>query len=435
MTPTGTRPADVVVANGRIVEVVAPTGEADVDLGSNALLPGCVDVHVHINEPGRTHWEGFETATRAAAAGGTTTLVDMPLNSVPSTTTVEAFEAKLEAAEGKLTVDVGYWGGVVPNNVEDLRGLWDRGVLGFKCFMIDSGVDEFAWVTVEDLDRAMPVLAELGAPLLAHAELAEPILAIGAGAEANPMSYGWWLDRRPQLAEVQAIRALAALSERHGCRAHVVHLAAPEAFELLREVREKNPKFTVETCAHYLTFAAEEVPDGATEFKCAPPIRQGSVREELWRALGSGLIDFVTTDHSPSPMDLKSPDEGRFDESWGGVPSVQLLLSATWTGASARGFSLDDVARWVAERPARFAGLADRKGCIAVGYDADMVAFDSEAEWVVEREGMYHRHQYTPYEGRKLRGRIMRTWLRGSEVWDGDGGFSAPRGVSIMRTR
>ena len=432
VTPGGVRPADVVVEDGRIVDVSDPAGDADHDFGNLALMPGAVDVHVHINEPGRTEWEGFETATRAAAAGGTTMLVDMPLNSIPSTTTVDALHHKVAASEGKLSVDVGFWGGLVPGNIDQLEPLWDAGVLGFKCFMVDSGVEEFGWVRREDLEAAMPVLARLGSPLLAHAEIfpRDPRTASPPEvSEYSPMSYDFWLSSRPDAAETAAIELLTQIAKPHRARVHIVHLATEQALPLLRELRKELP-VTVETCAHYLTFAAEEIEDGGTAFKCAPPIRTAATREALWKALADGDLDFVTTDHSPSPWDLKS--SGRFDQSWGGIPSIQLLLSAVWTGANQRGHSLRQLAQWVCERPAAFAGLGERKGKIAPGYDADLVVFDPDSAFVVERANMHHRHKYTPYEGRELLGIVRKTFVRGQRVFD-DGAFGPPTGLPLLR--
>lgn len=432
VTPHGVRHADVVIEDGTIAAIETPVGKADRDVGRLALLPGAVDVHVHINEPGRTEWEGFETATRAAVAGGTTTVVDMPLNSIPSTTSTEALHAKIEATDGKLYADVGFWGGVVPGNTGDLEELWRAGVLGFKCFMVDSGVAEFEAVAPADLEEAMPVLARLGAPLLAHAELAEE-LSQDAWENGDPTSYASWMSSRPDSAEHAAIRVLTEIAKRHGTSVHVVHLATAEALPMLRELRAAMPNLSVETCAHYLTFAAEDIPARATAYKCAPPIRGRATREALWAGLVDGTIDFVTTDHSPGPPALKAFDTGRFDLAWGGIPSIQLLLSALWTGASARGQDLSDLAQWVSSRPAKFARLGNRKGAIAIGLDADLVVFDPEATYTVSRDAMFHRHRYTPYEGMELRGVVEATYLRGAMAYDRTTGFGPPTGRTTLR--
>lgn len=433
VTPDGVRPADVEIADGVIVDVREVSARADVDIGELVLLPGVVDAHVHINEPGRTHWEGFESATRAAAAGGTTTVVDMPLNSIPSTTSVDALQRKIAATEGKLRCDVGYWGGVVPGNTDELRALWEVGVLGFKAFLHPSGVDEFQSVGERELREAMPVLAELGAPLLAHCELPGPIEEVASIWDcADPTDYSTWLDSRPPRAELEAIEFLTSLAAEYGTRVHVVHLATEEALPKLREIRRKNSGVTVETCAHYLTFAAEEIPRGATAYKCAPPIRLRATREALWAALGAGDLDFVTTDHSPSPPDVKCLESGRFDQAWGGIASLQLLLSALWTGARRRGHSLTELANWLSTAPARFAGIADRKGEIRAGKDADLVVFDPDAQFTVDAATLHHRHPVTPYDGLTLHGVVHTTYLRGEPSYDRDQ-FGAARGSSLVR--
>src|SRR5687768_3618135 len=349
VTPTGVAPASILIQDGKIAALGAaddvPAGVPAIDAGEAVVMPGLVDTHVHINEPGRTDWEGFETATRAAAAGGITTLVDMPLNSIPATTTREALRTKREAAEGKCRVDVGFWGGVVPGNAGEIAGLIEDGVLGFKSFLVPSGVEEFQHVTEADLREAMPRLN--GAVLLVHAELPGPL------ETCEGDRYDDWLRSRPDAAETEAIALLIRLSRELGARVHVVHLATAEALPLLREARRHLP-VTVETCPHYLTFAAEEIPDGALAFKCAPPIRSRENRERLWEALREGLIDLVATDHSPSPPELK---QGGFREAWGGIASLQLALPAVWTGARERGFSLRDLALWMSANPARLAGL------------------------------------------------------------------------------
>ncbi len=419
VTPGGTVAGCVVVRDGRIDAVTdaPPEGVNVVDLGRLALLPGLVDTHVHINEPGRAEWEGFATATRAARAGGVTTLVDMPLNSVPATTTVAALEAKRAAARGKTCVNVEYWGGVVPGNTSELEGLAEAGVRGFKCFMVPSGVDEFGWVTERDLRAAMPVIARLQLPLLAHAEVPGPIESATAvlTGHADPRRHATWLASRPPEAEVEAIGMLIKLSDKTSCSVHVVHLAAAEALPTLRLARAEFMPITVETCPHYLTFAAEDIPDGATQYKCAPPIRDAANREALWGALMAGDIDLVASDHSPCPPALKRSDTGDFFAAWGGIASLELGLSAVWTGARAQGASLADVARWMSAHPARLAGLDKTKGRIEAGADADLVAFDPEAEWTVDAAALCQRHPVTPYAGMKLTGRVERVWVGGRE--------------------
>lgn len=414
------RPAAVLVKDGVIVDVVAPAerplGCEVVDLLDAVMLPGLVDTHVHVNEPGRTAWEGFATATRAAALGGITTLVDMPLNSLPPTTSVPAFEEKLAAAAGQLAVDVGFWGGVVPGNTADLAPLVERGVLGFKCFLVDSGVPEFKNVDRRDLDRSLGILREAGVPLLAHAELQGPIdAATSAAAAFDHRSYRHHLVGRPNAAEDEAVALLIELCRAHKAKVHVVHHCSSSALTALERARGDGLPLTVETCPHYLTFAAEEIEDGATHFKCTPPIRERDNREALWGALLRGVLDAVVSDHSPCTAALKRLDLGDFDRAWGGISGLQLTLSATWSGARARGATLVDVARWMSERPAALAGLT-RKGAIAKGKDADLVAFDPDARFTVDQEALAHKNPITPYHGKTLTGAVRATWLRGQRI-------------------
>jgi allantoinase len=444
VTPEGVRPATVHVRDGRIERVgpteEAPAGAAFIDCKDSVLMPGLVDTHVHVNEPGRTEWEGFETATRAAAAGGVTTLVDMPLNSIPATTTREALRAKTAAASEKLRVDVGLWGGVVPANSRDpheLDGLLDGGVLGFKTFLVPSGVDEFGHVGEADLRAAMPVLARRGAVLLAHAELPGPIdraaeVWNGAGP-AELSDYGRYLQSRPDAAEVEAVELLVRLCRETGCRVHIVHVASAEVLPILRRAREEGLPITAETCPHYLTFAAEEIPAGAVTFKCAPPLRSRDNRELLWEALREGLIDLVATDHSPCPPEMKKIESGDFRGAWGGISSLQLALPAVWTGARERGFTMEDVAVWMCAAPSRLAGLEGRKGAIAPGYDADLVIWDPEASFTVEPERLHHRHKLTPYAGRTLYGVVRRTLLRGETIYQDGDLMEAPLGRLLIR--
>ena len=417
--PDGVGPGVVLIRDGTIEGVAdeAPEGTAVLDAGTRAVSPGVVDCHVHVNEPGRTEWEGFESATRAAAAGGVTTLVDMPLNSIPVTTTRAALEAKLASAVGKCFVDVGFWGGVVPGNASDLAPLATAGVLGCKAFMVHSGIDEFPNATERDLLVAMPILRDHGLPLLAHAEL-----DLGERLSAHdPRKYANYLRSRPAAWEDAAIRLLVSLCRRTRCPVHVVHLSSASSIETLRAAKAEGLPVTVETCPHYLCLEAESIPDGATHFKCAPPIRDHENREALWQALFDGVIDFVITDHSPCSPELKLPLRGDFDEAWGGIASLQLGLPAVWTEARRRGADLGQLAAWMSARPAAFIGWRGTKGAIAPGYDADLVIWDPEEEHSPQPEELFHRHKISPYIGATLKGRVWRTLVRGAVVYDGKG--------------
>jgi allantoinase len=431
--PGGETPAAIHVAGGKIARVAewddVPAGAALDDFDERAILPGIVDTHVHLNEPGRTEWEGFATATAAAACGGTTTLVDMPLNSIPPTTTREALSAKRTAARGQCAVDVGFWGGVVPGNLGELAGMVEDGIRGFKCFLVDSGVEEFGWVGERELLPAMGELANLKVPLLVHAELAGPIDAAAAQlATMDPRRYATYLASRPPAAEEEAIALVAGLCRQTRARTHIVHHSAASALALLRQAHAEALPLSAETCPHYLHFVAERIPDGATPWKCAPPIREEANREALWQALAEGVLDMIASDHSPCTPALKAMEEGNFQTAWGGVAGLQLALPVVWTQAKARGHTLVDVARWMAERPAKLAGLQGRKGVIAAGADADLVVLDAEAVREVTPERIRHRHNVTPYRGEQLAGVVCATYLRGEKVWDGEQLLGGDRG-------
>jgi len=427
VTPEGVRPAAVLVDGERIHNVVAP---ADIpsdavreDLGNLALLPGLVDSHVHINEPGRTAWEGFRTATRASAAGGYTMVVDMPLNCVPATTTVAALDDKRRAAQGQCRVDWRAWGGVVRGNHDDIEAMADAGAAGFKCFLVHPGIEEFTMVCESDLRRALPRVAKTGLPLLVHAELPGPVDAATEHLQnENWTRYDTYLKSRPDEAELAAIRLMLSLCREFRFRLHIVHLATACALELLESARAEGLPVTVETCPHYLHLEAESISDGATECKCAPPIRARLNRERLWQGLRDGIIDLVVTDHSPCPPDMKHKDDGNFQAAWGGIASLSMALPIMWTEARQRGFDLNDVVRWMAEQPAHLAGCDQHKGHIARNYDADLVVFDSDAEFTVTADRLHHRHAISPYLGEKLRGLVKKTYLRGQLVFE-DGTF------------
>ncbi len=416
--PDGPRPATVTVHNGRIVAVGDFDAAYDQDLGDLVLLPGLVDTHVHVNEPGRTEWEGFATATRAAAAGGVTTIVDMPLNSLPPTTTVAALREKQAAATGQCYVDVGFWGGAIPGNAGDLPALHDAGVFGFKSFLVDSGVPEFPPL---DRDGLATAFASVDALFIEHAE--DPAQLRDAVASR---AYADFLASRPPAAEVTAIGTALAAAAAANARVHILHLSAADALPVLRKAIADGVRVTAETCPHYLTLDGRTVPDGATEFKCCPPIRDDINQDGLWAGLADGTIGVVVSDHSPSTPQLKRRDTGDFAAAWGGIASLQLGLSAVWTEAQERGFTLADVVRWMAQGPADLVGLR-RKGRIAPGADADLVAFAPDQAFVVDATALHHKHPVTPYAGAALRGVVHTTWLRGVPVGD------TPHGTFLRR--
>jgi allantoinase len=421
VTPEGVRPAAVIVEQGRI-QAVREAGDVPRDallhsFGDLLLLPGLVDSHVHVNEPGRTEWEGFATATRAAAAGGYTTLVDMPLNCLPETTTVAALEAKRDAAVGKCRVDWVAWGGLTGQNREYIAPLAAAGVAGFKCFLVDPGIEGLALIKPQELESASPALARSGLPLLVHAELAE---YLSPGKDTDDWrQYATWLRSRPDESELAAIRLLIGLCRKYGFRLHIVHVATGTALDDLRQARAEGLPVTAETCPHYLHFCAEEIPAGGTLFKCAPPIRSRANREALWQGLRDGIIDLIATDHSPCPPHMK---EGDFRGAWGGIASLSVAISVIWTEMRKRDLPIQDLARWMSTQPAKLAGLDGHKGAIATGYDADLVVFDPDAEFVLSTADLHYRHPVSPYLGEQLQGRVKATFVRGAAVFK-DGSF------------
>ncbi len=419
--PNEVRPASVHIANGRIFKIGTWEVEGPEDFGDSVIMPGVVDTHVHVNEPGRTAWEGFETATRAAAAGGITSILDMPLNSIPATTSVAGLEAKRKAARGKTIVNVEYIGGVIPGNSGELEGLRDSGVCAFKCFLTPSGVEEFPAVDEAELRKVFPVLARLGIPLMVHSE--DPACLQPVSSPSR--KYSDYLASRPIESEHSAIRMLVRLVEECPTPVHIVHLSSATSLEIINAARTRGLPITVETCPHYLTFAAEEIPDGATEYKCAPPVRSVHERDGLWKGLIDGEIDLVASDHSPCPPDMKKT-HGDFFSAWGGIASLQVSMPAVWTCARERGVGVERIAEWMCVNTAKLAGLSKVKGSLAAGYDADIVIWDPNSSFVVDPARLAHKNPVTPYAGRKLFGKVLATYVAGKKVFTVD----SPRGVT-----
>lgn len=440
VTPEGVRPASVHVEHGRIVALAAvdaaPPGAEIVDAGDAVIMPGIVDTHVHVNEPGRTEWEGFHTATQAAAAGGVTALVDMPLNSIPATTTLAALRTKQAAAAGQLWVDIGFWGGVVPGNKHELAGMAEAGAIGFKCFLCESGVDEFGFVKEAELHPAMHELARIRSTLLVHAEVPGPLDAAAeqlARTNPDPRRYATYLASRPRAAEDEAIDLIVRLCRDTGARTHIVHHASSNSLPTIAHARAAGLPLSAETCPHYLSFAAEDIADGATAFKCAPPIRERDNRELLWQALRDGTLQLVASDHSPCSPALKHQELGDFQAAWGGISGLQLALSVVWTEARARGFAITDIVRWMCSAPAALAGVGNLKGVLAPGADADIVIFRDDETTTVDPRRVLHRHKVTPYAGRTLYGVVDSTYVRGRRVWHRGELQQTPHGRTFAR--
>lgn len=425
LTPDGIKKAVVLIKDAVIADILPqlPQGDYPVtDVGDRVLMPGVIDPHVHINEPGRTHWEGFDTATRAALAGGITTLVDMPLNSSPVTTTVKAFDEKIKSSFGKLHINCGFWGGVVPGNEKEIEPLIKKGVLGFKAFLTHSGIDEFPNTTEDDLRKVMPIIAKHGLPLLVHCELSGPTHHLPTGQAGSllttPRSYQQYLSSRPKKWEDDAIALMIRLCKEFNCRTHIVHLSSADSIDQIVKAKQKGLPLTVETAQHYLYFNAESIKEGQTLFKCAPPIREKQNNEKLWQALKEGIIDFVATDHSPSPPGMKEMQSGDFIKAWGGISSIQFALPVLWTAAKKDNCSLNQLVKWVCENPALLPGFQHTKGKIQKGYDADFVVWDPGKKFTVTGKDIYHKHKITPYLNEELYGVVEQTWISGKKVFD-----------------
>lgn len=431
--PDGIMPAVIILADGIIQDVLQNlpdqfVGEI-IDAGNNIVMPGVIDPHVHINEPGRTEWEGFETATKAAVAGGVTMLVEMPLNASPVTTTVNAFAQKLLATKDKLHTNIGFWGGVVPDNSTEIEGLINAGVFGFKAFLTHSGIEEFPNVTEDDLSVVMPIIAKNNLPLLVHCELTDN----GFNATGNPQLYNNYLQSRPKTWEDDAIALMIRLCEAYNCRTHIVHLSSANSIIQIITAKQRGLPLTVETAQHYLYFSAENIPAGKTAFKCAPPIREKSNNEQLWLALKAGIIDFVATDHSPATPDLKEIESGDFMKAWGGIASIQFALPVLWTAAKERNCTFSDIANWLCERPAKLIGLQNSKGKIAKGFDADIIIVNDKKSFVVSAEMIHHKHKETPYLNEELFGVVEQTFLGGLKIYEHGTFLQLNKGTVLLK--
>jgi len=414
------QPASILIQDGTIQEVLPGKKELPEyefnDFADLVIFPGVIDAHIHINEPGRTEWEGFDTATKAAAAGGITTLIDMPLNSSPVTIDKPSFQEKIKASAGKRHVHCGFWGGLVPDNANDLSEILSAGVLGIKAFLTHSGIDEFPNVTESDLHKAMPQIAEAQIPLLVHCEIDQPNEAINLH-QKNPKSFKNFVASRPPEWENEAVRLMIKLCKQYNCTVHIVHLSSEDVLPTIKEAKDAGLPLTVETCPHYLFFDSDTIPDGSTQFKCTPPIRNKANNEKLWEALKSGLIDFITSDHSPAPPTLKEANSGNLYKAWGGIIGGQLLLSATWTKAKEQGVRLPQLAQLLCEKPAQFIGYSKTKGNIAKGFDADLVVWNPEEKFLMTEELLFHKHTFSPYIGEELIGKIKATYCKGKLVF------------------
>ena len=432
LTLEGEKPAAILIKGEKILDVVSieniPENCPTEDMGNNVIMPGLVDTHVHINEPGRTDWEGFETATKAAAAGGITTLVDMPLNCIPVTTTVDALNQKIIATKDQLWIDCGFYGGLIPDNIQDLESLADAGVLGFKAFLSPSGIDEFPNISEKHLREALHILAKKGIPVLVHAELEN-----GATSSEENKTYKYFQESRPKSWENNAIKLLIQLCREFNVHIHIVHLSSADILPEIAQTRKDGFPLTVETCPHYLHFSSERISDGDTRFKCAPPIWNGENRENLWAGLEEGIINFITSDHSPCTPELKNLEAGNFEKAWGGISSIQFTLPVIWTECKQRGYSLEQLINWMSKQPAKFVGVDDLKGQISPGFDADLVCWNPDKKYIIKKEAIHHKNKLTPYEGESLYGVVNATFLRGQKVYENGQFLGKPKGKIIFK--
>ncbi|KPJ15053.1 Allantoinase [Papilio machaon] len=449
VTATGEADGGVLVQNGQIQDILtreqANTFIAEnedikvVDGGDLALMAGVVDSHVHVNEPGRTAWEGFRTATSAAAAGGITTIVDMPLNSIPPTTTLENLKVKASSAQGNVFVDVGFWGGVIVDNQDSLKDLVKAGVVGFKCFLCPSGVDEFPNVEAKDLEKAFAALEGTGSLLAFHAEVQEDNEEIEKKIfKKDPEEYTTYLESRPPKMELDAISLISSFLNKTNVRVHVVHVSSASVVPLLNKARQQRVAagntawrggVTAETCHHYLSISAEQIPRGRSEYKCAPPIRDLDNKEKLWQYLLDDKLDMVVSDHSPCTPELKCSNNL---EAWGGISSVQFGLSLFWTEASARGLDLTSISKYMCSAPAQLCGIQHRKGALKPGLDADIIFFDPDAQFTVTADIIRHKNKLTPYIGKTLKGVVKKTYLRGELIYAEGELVGEPKGILLL---
>ena len=431
LTPKGERPAAILIQEEKIMNVVSiseiPSDCPVEDMKNDVVMPGLVDTHVHINEPGRTDWEGFETATKAAAAGGITTLVDMPLNCIPVTTTVDALNYKIAATKNQLWVDCGFYGGLIPDNLQDIESLADAGVLGFKAFLSHSGIDEFPNINEKHLREALPIFANKGIPVLVHAELEN-----GATQSEDHSTYKSFQDSRPKSWENNAVKLLIQLSKEFDARIHIVHLSSADILAEIAQTRNDGYPISVETCPHYLHFSSEHISDGDTRFKCAPPIWESDNKEKLWSGLENGLINFITSDHSPCTAELKNLEVGDFEKAWGGISSIQFTLPVIWTECKTRGYSMDQLINWMSKQPAKFIGKDQQKGQISPGFDADLVCWNPDKKYIIQKEAIHHKNKLTPYEGETLFGVVNSTFLCGKKIYENGQFLGHPSGKIIL---